>query len=312
MSKMGVCRRLLISGFCFLLFLCKSNFVFAKNHYSSKSGHNFDGILLVVHYNHPHYESIQFIKTLYTDFPNIVFYGEKLYASNPNAVIQVETKIGFFFSRIVADALERFPNYRGYIFLQDDALMNFWNFTRFKKDKIWFGVSLYRAGPVPPSWRTDFDKSKVLREFYTAIPSTGGWHWGQPSGDAALMEALPHLEKSDQQMLEKNIGKDSKIGMVCDMFYLPGKFSKKALRISKVFRDVFCEISVPMTLACLDDFENWEYLRGHSNFPFGGGRYPQSGYREESDWIHPLKFSQQAARDFAQKVVEAHTKTQKN
>ena len=291
--------------------LCNQNFVFAKSLPSYKGGHNFDDILLVVHYNHPYYESIQFLKTLYADFPNIVFYGEKVNSSDPSAVIQVETIHGWFFSRVIADALKRFPNYRGYIFLQDDTLMNFWNFTRFNKDKIWFGVSFYRAlGPTPPSWFTGFDTSKVLREFHASIPNSG-WHWDEPTGNAAIMAAIPQLRSSDRQRLKKNVGKNGKIGMVCDMFYLPGKFGKKALRISRVFGNVFCEIAVPMMLACLDDFKNWEYLRGHWGFTLGKGEYPHPTYRGKSDWVHPLKFSQQAARDFAQKVVEAHTKTQR-
>ena len=190
--------------------------------------------------------------------------------------------------------------------------MNFWNFTRFNKDKIWFGVSFYQApGPIPPSWRRGFNKSKVLHEFHAGT-SGSGWHWDDPAGTVALMAALPQLRSSDRQKLKKNVGKNGKIGMVCDMFYLPGKFGNKAQRISRVFSNVFCEIAVPMMLACLDDFKNWEYLRGQWGFTLGGERH-HPVYRGESDWVHPLKFSRTGrARLCAKGSGSAYQKAKKS
>lgn len=92
------------------------------------------------------------------------------------------------------------------------------------------------------------------------------------------------------------------------MFYLPQKFRHNAVRLSKIFKNVFCEIAVPTMLVCLDDIEHWEFLRGHWGFQLQSGSYPAPEYVEESDWIHPLKFSKEKERVFAQKVVEAHTK----
>jgi len=280
-----------------LLFLINTEDV-----YSSQQENKNDDVLLVVHYNHPYYESMEFIKNLYSSiYPNIVFYGEK----KAQDVIEITTHIGFFFSRVVADALVRFPDYKGYLFLQDDVLMNYWNYSNLDKEKIWFSISLYTPQmDIPPSWDTNYNRKRASEEFYYAKADgsdSDDWYWWKkPSGLHPAMRAFRRLKPKDRLILERNIGSNRLAAMVCDMFYLPKKFSQDAIRLSKIFKNVFCEISIPTMLNCLDDISNWELLKALWGFGGGGDVY----YPMDIHWAHALKFSRSIDRDFAERIIK--------
>ena len=302
-----------------LLVLFAACFVNPQNVHGISNGlvaydrnYKFDDILLVVHYNHPHYETKEFIQNLYPCFPDIVFYGDIPGTCDQflEDVILVPTQRGYFFSRVVADALRRFSDYRGYIFLQDDALMNFWNFSRLNKDKIWFGVSFYNFQTDRPlSWDVDFEKTCACFELFNPIHNAEWQWWKTNEGLLSLEPAMNKLQTKDRKKLERNIGEIGEVGMVCDMFYLPQTVREDAIRLSTIFSDVFCEIAIPMMLVCLDDFENWELLKGAWGVNIANRSFPIPEYQNDMDWIHPVKFSNPCNRDFAQMAVDANTKS---
>lgn len=96
------------------------------------------------------------------------------------------------------------------------------------------------------------------------------------------------------------------ISIWSDMFYVPGKYRKKMHLLSTLFSDVFYEISVPMMFACLDDMSNWEYLRMH----WGAPQDNFVVYRNDVDWIHPIKFSSLEMREFAKSVMNEFCQTE--
>lgn len=273
---------------------------------SCEKDYGFDDILLVVHYNHPYYQTSEFIQGLYSCFPNIVFYGP----IPGNNIIDIPTHEGHFLSRVIQDVLNRFPNYRGYLVIQDDVLMNFWNFSRLSKDKIWFAVSFYRSPMImkqtPPSWESNFDKSVAYKEFF--LPARDKW-WGRWGDYQAIDEARKRLEAKDLKMMRKSIKGSIAAGMVCDMFYIPSKFREDSIRLSHVFKDVFCEVAIPTMLCCLETPENWEILKGIWQFGYGGNFSESMKYFNASaDWVHAFKFSTKEIRDFAQEIVKSHQK----
>ena len=57
----------------------------------------------------------------------------------------------WFQYEFMADAMERFPTFDGYIFMQEDVLLNFWNFPiRHDFSKVW--RALMFADPDPDVW----------------------------------------------------------------------------------------------------------------------------------------------------------------
>jgi hypothetical protein len=276
----------------------------------------FDDTLLVVHYNQAHFQSIPLLKEIYKDFPHIVFYGEtpradlaESAAPYLNEVILVPTHRGYFLTNVIADVLCRFPLYKGYIFMQDDVIMNYWNYGKYDKDKIWFSPSTFHQDvlnldpevSLVPAWDPTFDRSKTRREFYTpAHPAWCIWWKGYIDKVEAVLRRLP---EKDLQIMERNVGRDGRVGMVCDMFYLPGKYREDAIRLSYLYSDVFCEIAVPMMLVCLADFSEWEFLRGIWAY-HKKTEIPDLEYPLDADWIHGFKFSKQINRDFARYIIK--------
>lgn len=274
----------------FLLVLLFFLFNTASGEQKLTLNEKFANVLLVVHYNHPYYNSIPFIEDLYSSiFPNIVFFGE---APHPKVNV-IRTEKGYKFSKVVANVLDRFPGYVGYIFLQDDCFMNFWNYERLDTTKFWF---------------MENDKAGFRRTDITNINiSSLSWWFGHPTvGMKQYAAALKQIDPQELFLLEKNHGKNQCIGFGCDMFYIPQKFAKQALNLSLIFSNVFCELSIPTILSCIDELSNWEKL--NALWFVGSSAKVLPAYSPEYDWVHPLKFSCIEDRDFAVKQIHLNFK----
>ncbi len=274
--------------------------------------HKFDDVLLIVNFNHPHYQSIPFIRSLYQPlFPNIVFYGEK---ADPE-VNQADLYFGVYCTRVIADALARFPNYKGYIFLQDDCMMNVWNFANLDLDRLWLAISRYpyagsNVDPPPPSWDPQFDKKEGHEEFiHASIDGNYREHWGwwvpHVYGLLSIQKAVPFLDEEALSRLVENVGKNTVVAQTCDMFYIPQRLRNRAIVLSRVFWDVFYEIAVPMMFCCLDSIQNWEIMKMYWGFT----QEHFLDYRTDFHWLHPLKFSKEEHRDFVFEKLNDYYKT---
>lgn len=268
---------------CLALFFLQSQKADANIDKENLLRDKFQKVLLVIHYNHAHYKSIDFLRKIYSPiFPNIVFYGPTEYPE-VNAVF---TNKGFLFSRVVAHALKNFPGYQGYIFLQDDCFMNFWNYARLNNEKIWFSTNE----------TNDFHLATLKH------PITN-WPWWENTevGLKKARKAIQNLEKKEKKRLDKNHGKDHVVAQVCDMFYIPGRFATKTIHLSEIFKDVFCEIAIPTLLSCMEDIHYWERLQ---YIWTGDGEAALNLYDPASDWVHPLKFSQESYQQFVELAIE--------
>lgn len=249
---------------------------------------HFDDVLLVIHYNHPYYNSIEFEKSLYGNaFNNIAFYGDR--GSNPTEAKLVESNGGFYFSRVVADVLREHPGYTGYIFLQDDCLMNFWNLKRFDKNKIWFTENspegFVRADITSTSW---------------------GWQFGAKGyGMDSIIAIYDQISPEEKAMMASSFGLNIIPGAACDMFYLPGRFSQQAIHLCDLFKNTFCELSIACILSYLEPISNFE----RCNFLWmynAGTDAVAANYTADLDWAHPLKFSGIEGCNFAISMFEEH------
>lgn len=263
-----------------------------------RNGHNnqnlykqkFSEVLLIIHFNHPHYGNIDFLKNLYSPiFEHIIFYGEK----PDHDVFNVYTHIGFLLSDVVHDVLTRFPHYKGYLFLQDDCVLNIWNYFSLDFNKIWYAVK--------------FNDSNVRNDKFYSIKNFNGQSFGLPWGKwdwqwgfNASMAAFEQLSTEDLHFLNLNVGKNNIPAQMCEVFYIPEHFKESMLRLTSIFKNVFCEIAVPSMLCCLDVIENWEQLDmfGGQGIGYGGINSPAlQKYPLQVHWIHPMKFSEQKNRD---------------
>lgn len=237
---------------------------------------DFSNTLLIVNFNHPYYDSIDFLKEIYsTVFPHIVIYGEK---PHPD-VIDVPQHMGWWGQNVLQDAMKRFPEYDGYLCVQDDCFMNFWNFARLDKNKVWINKEVY---------------SIPLNNFFHP------WYWWhQPSGREALIVALGKLSETHYQNIQKNNAPECVSSRLCDLIYVPGRLRAEYVEICPLFMNpnTFVELALPQILLALEDKENFEELHYYC------GDNVRQNYRTGFDWVHPIKFSQKTNRDFVKSII---------
>jgi hypothetical protein len=267
----------------------------------------FKDVLLVIYYANPHFETIDFLKGLYSPvFKNIVFYGDRTqhvdigeadhpYEDGDHGKYRiVYTRNGYYLSRWIKDVMVHYPGYAGYLFMQDDVVMQFWHFLSLDKNKIWFGSNTPRH-PLYEEW-----SPKCIMINHTTDPQYNHW-FNTGAGMPPLKNMFGRLFDEERVMLSANFKENGAAWFMVDLFYLPGRFAGKALRLCDLFDKVFCEITIPTMLGCMDYLQNWEVL------PFwwacfDSGEKLKQAYDSMYYWMHPLKFSYKENRDFARRI----------
>jgi len=243
----------------------------------------FNDILVIVNFNFPHYENIPFIKEIYS-FPNIVFYGDDIPGSFCSEVTLCKQHKGFFSYRVMLDAQKKYPNYQGYLFLMDDLLLNYWNLTKFDKNKVWFikFQSKHNVVDVINSDRKD-------------------WWWGRQFGKERCASAWQELSDRFKNRLEKTLGvRNAFVGGNSDIYYVPKRLVEDYVEIFNIMsnNEVFLELAIPTGLYAIEDYDNFEtmlikYLwsKYAGTMSMTGDRLSwRSFYSKELTGLHPVKF----------------------
>jgi len=246
---------------------------------------HFEDVLLIINFNHPHYENIEFLKEIYSPyFKNIVFYGEK---EHPEINV-FKHNFGWYVHKAIRDAMRKWPYFKGYLCCQDDCFMNFWNFLKLDKNKIWFHQF----------WRAPLDAKNI------------GWTWWTyPCGYEASKKAYKKLPKTAIDILTKNCGESHFAYSWADFFYVPGQHSKKFIEISKCFAnpEVFIEIAIPTILLSIEDKDRFEAL--HPLWTGTINSIDLQNFDVNVDWVHPIKFTNSENREFVRKVIDKCVKS---
>lgn len=269
-----------------IIILLSSFSIFFAQNYNHNKFHN---TLLIINFNHPYYDNIPFLKEIYAPFfSNMIFYGEKAH----NEVVSIRTEKGHYVSNLIFHVLETNPGYEGYLFLEDDCILNLWNCLSLDLDKIW----------LLPGF-TLSENAITTSHFITVNVASGKWSepWGWPWRLESVRNAFQKLSPKDKEYLTYNLGKDIAIATAADMFYFPGKYREDVMRLCPIFEDVFIETAMPCILAALDFKEKWEKvsilfgvtsMQVHHHWPM------------EQTCIHPVKLSDNNNRDSVRKLYK--------
>ncbi|PKN03684.1 hypothetical protein CVU75_00975 [Candidatus Dependentiae bacterium HGW-Dependentiae-1] len=247
---------------------------------------HFDDVLLIINYTHPHYQTIDFLKKIYgKSFSHIVFYGEK-----PDPRVHTVTHHeGWYGYRSLADALQRYPNFRGYLYTNDDCFLNFWNLVRLDKSKIWL----------------DKPTAHVVLDPTALAPSYWCW-WAKECGYKAAQKVYDLLAEKYKKQLQHNCGDSSICYGFSDLVYIPQEYKQEMHALCALCSEqkLFLEIALPMMNASLAPREEWELF--NSLVLWGSDRCSRSiqDYTLAHDVIHPLKFSDKKVQAFIEQRVE--------
>lgn len=254
-----------------LIILC--NALYSKN----------EDILLMINYNVAYYNSIDFLKELYAPyFANIVFIGP---VADPR-VEHINHRKGFFGYKGIAHVMQKYPNYAGYLFINDDSILNCWNFDRFDRSKIWF-------------------RTMNIKTIGSHLINSGWVWWKTKWGLAPLKKSLADLPDAYKESLAKNIGAQKCAFAFSDVVYFPAQFKDDVIALADHFAkyNLFLEIAIPMICSALSPIKDIEIMR--CLYLWGNDRKNVfKRYTKELDFIHPIKLSSLENREF---VLQQYT-----
>ena len=219
----------------------------------------FKDILLVIVYNYPFYDSIPHLSALYRPaFPHLLFCGPPHNTSRPG-ILTVNIYRGLLGYECLGRAIREHPGYRGYFYISDDVILNYWNFPDFDRDKIWESSFSFGSTPVYE-------------------PASTNWYWWiSPYGLNNCRRACEDVANMNLGAKKLNVkyhlstlSKNSNGSLRCfsgrsDILYIPRKHAKAFSILSGTFYDrkVFLEIAIPTIIRFLERNENIGRLSGY-------------------------------------------------
>ena len=251
----------------------------------------FSSILLAINFNNPFYNNIPILSKYFGSlFENIIFCGPE--ESKEYDIITIKGARTYFGYMCLAIGIQKFPNYKGYLYVNDDMIVNWWNMLETPQDKIWYGKDIIiEAGAA-------MDK-----------PAPCCWHWWT---SARALEncknAFNSLQASSSQWngetfldmyFENTKGAPLCLRAWSDFMYIPGRLSKVFNHLANEFyrNGVFLEVAVATMLSMLDKGDNIVNLDGvylpdiYGDIDFSDGKIVSNIYDTAKSFYHPVKLS---------------------
>jgi hypothetical protein len=124
-----------------------NNFIKIVNHYNSIN--KYSSILLIINYNHKNFDKLnEYISDLYKNsFPNIVFITPSEINTN-NIISCNESYYGYYSYICLEKVYLKYPNFKGYLTLNDDDFMKIWELENLNLDIPW----LYLFNTLKKEW----------------------------------------------------------------------------------------------------------------------------------------------------------------
>ena len=217
----------------------------------------FSDILLVIIYNHPLYDSADLLREFYKPvFPHIYVCGALLnvtYDIHSSAINK-----GIYGYKCLADAIHAHQGFSGYLYINDDVIVNYWNLIKFGFDFSKIGESSNQFGKV---------------SIHEAMPTNWYW-WISPYGFKNCKSAINEIKLLSESFQFyntswKNFEFNGRGDHFChngrsDIVYIPGLLSRAFYEISNVFYKYHCflEIAVPTILRFLAREKDISTLHG--------------------------------------------------
>ncbi|XP_067649693.1 uncharacterized protein [Haliotis asinina] len=253
-----------------------------------KSVITYPSIVLIVVFNYPHYENLQFLEAMYgMHFPHIVYCGDNktkfhTYAKlhpKPLTFMEVDHKHGTFFQHCLIQVMKMQFRVDGYLYIGDDVLLNVWNIHKMPLNKIW----VYRGKVVQLS------KKEVGHNVEHPII-------GMPAYKAGL-QALKAVDRHRYDSFTRMLFINSKkrdgfyIGS-SDIHYVPERYKVDALYYLEHFSrfHLFAELIFPTVCRGIEKLENLFMMSG-SYFEVGPVSKAKKYFNKDHLFCHTVKIS---------------------
>ena len=248
-----------------------------KNHYALNK--SFTDILLIINYNHIGFENLnEYLLKLYSPFfSKIVFITpNKNNISNEINIISCnESFYGYYSYICFKKVYEKYSNYKGYLFINDDLFMKVWELDNFDFNIPWF----YIFSPIYKRWMHYIDCINI----YKIIDTYSYW----------------------KRNIINFTGYDSIPFTLSDFYYIPNFMAIEFFDImEKMFHlKIFLECAVPTAMGIIL-YNKYQLINIK---PLWGKQrdnvinHLKTNYDEIT--IHPIKFSNKINQEEVNKYI---------
>ncbi|KAF8950051.1 hypothetical protein BGZ52_003934 [Haplosporangium bisporale] len=239
----------------------------------------FKDILLVVNFNHPTYAAIEPFLSIYKPyFPNIKFYGPAVPNNLKDIVTEINHNAGTTGYQTLISAVEHNPQYAGYLYTNDDTVLNVFQLAEFDQDKVW--------KKVPDVKDEVHDRTKT--------PPVE-WYWWNHPESVNMWNDPTALTAVQKQRIEAftNVHGLADIKAWVDAVYVPRRISVEVTDILRQFlkHKVFLELSVATALVAVEPTADWNSWT--ESYLWDGDRLEWRNFlRQGASMIHPVKLLQ--------------------
>eukprot|EP00117_Sycon_ciliatum_P045863 scpid55032/ scgid32919/ len=244
-------------------------------------------LLLIVIFNWPNFQHIPFIRKLYGEaVTKIVYYSDE--ENRTLGVHRVGLSHGAFQHVAISDAMRRYPDFDGYLWIADDIFFNYPAvFSRRNFLNVWTYPYEQPVLSVNPSTET----SKVPYD-----------HWHVPWGKAAAKESNRCVPTKYKDRFSSRLAcRDCVVKGGSDIGYVPRRLVPVFMELSYVYRHVFFEIAIPTMLRVMvgsvnsdiETFQNGLYIWGPSSQKADKARRQ---WKVENAFVHSTKYSNPAQK----------------
>ena len=204
------------------LFIIKNPNIKLMNHLYSNN--IYKDILLIINYNRDGFLKLNdYITNLYhKSFPNIIFINPSI-SKMPNIISCNISNAGYYSYNCFKNVYHKYPNYKGYLYINDDLFLKFWELQNLNFSVPW----LNPYGPIGKKW---YHYSECL-PLYNIFNKKTDWK---------------------NNMISFN-GFFEIIAGMSDFFYLPNYYASKIINaFDEMFKSkIFLECAIPNSFGVL-------------------------------------------------------------
>ncbi|KAJ4978894.1 hypothetical protein NE237_009674 [Protea cynaroides] len=198
---------------------------------------NFGNVVLIMFCNGPVERTALEWRLLYGRiFKTVVILSEQ---SNPDLAVEQSQLWQAY--KFLPKIFNRFTSAEGFLFLQDDTILNYWNLLQADKTKLWI------TEKVPESWLT-----------VSTIGNDSAWFATQANMVKKVVSMMPvHFQVSYK---ESSKGKHSLILCSSEVFYVPRRFVGDFVDLVGLVGDIEIhhKVAVPMFFMAMDSLRNFD------------------------------------------------------
>ena len=208
----------------------------------------FKDMLLVVNLNHPIYDAIEPFLAIYKPyFPNIAIYGPEVPSNMADLVTEIPYDAGHASYRSLVLAMEKYPDYAGYLFTNDDGVLNIHQIAEFDQDKVWKRVP---------------DTTSDVHVFSKPIPKKArDWpHW-EKTESGRLSRDPTSFTAEQRERIAAFSGAQGPVDIraFADAVYVPGRISAELTKVLNQFLNynVYLELALGLALVAVEPTGHW-------------------------------------------------------